>query len=278
MPKFKCSRCEQRYEWTEKIAGKRVKCKCGNTLVVPNATAPSPPKPPAEDPSLDALADLENNDDTYELNTFEPQKPQPPKKTSPKATGAKKWAKAATDAIDPDNDEIKSRQQQVLQFWLFTLALILGGGGMIGFASMNADSHKAFVAVAKEASATITAEPTIRHGGKKLQKLNPENWYFDTPVEFEVEGQTHQAEVEILGKALPDELSFADGGSENAYKIWIGKSIPILYDPANPKTAKTVATAEGKNWTMAYFVGGGCVAVGLFFLVTKWPYGRNAMP
>lgn len=277
MPKFKCAQCERRYEWSEQIAGKKVKCKCGNTLVVPNAKSPAPKAPPQEDLSLDALADLENTNDTYELNTLEQPPAQPRQKKSSQPNNGKKWKAAVVDAIDPDNDEIKSRQQQLVQFWLYTLGMILGGAGLIGFASMNADTHTAFMAVAQPAQATIAEGPTIRHGGRKLQKLNPENWYFDTPVKFEVNGQTIEAEVEILGSALPDGLTFVDGGSEHAYKAWIGKSVAILYDPNNPTTAKAAKSADAKNWTMAYAVGGVFIAVGLFFLVTKWPYGRNAM-
>src|SRR4051812_30463520 len=37
--KFQCTACQKEYRWKEELAGKRVKCKCGNALTVPLAEA-----------------------------------------------------------------------------------------------------------------------------------------------------------------------------------------------------------------------------------------------
>jgi hypothetical protein len=50
---FTCSACQRTYSWKKELAGKRVKCKCGQPVTVPAA----PPEPPPE-PEDDGLYDL----------------------------------------------------------------------------------------------------------------------------------------------------------------------------------------------------------------------------
>ena len=45
--KFACESCGKRYAWKPQLAGKKAKCSCGATMVVPQAEAP---KTPAEEP------------------------------------------------------------------------------------------------------------------------------------------------------------------------------------------------------------------------------------
>ena len=71
--KFSCGSCNRIYVWKPALAGKRVKCKCGQMVQVPAAAgggAPQPMKPPKppvpvatrsepEDDDLYAMADME---------------------------------------------------------------------------------------------------------------------------------------------------------------------------------------------------------------------------
>src|SRR5215208_7702281 len=71
-PKFSCAACGKEFRWKPEIAGRKAKCKCGQTLTVPAAppapaavqTAPPPP-PPAPAPATPACpecgADLPAN-------------------------------------------------------------------------------------------------------------------------------------------------------------------------------------------------------------------------
>ena len=40
--RFSCSGCNKVYAWKPELAGKRVKCKCGTTIHIPEAQAPAP--------------------------------------------------------------------------------------------------------------------------------------------------------------------------------------------------------------------------------------------
>src|SRR3954451_7877631 len=53
--KFSCDGCGRAYAWKESLAGKRVKCKCGQAMTVPDA----PPEPEFDADALYALADAE---------------------------------------------------------------------------------------------------------------------------------------------------------------------------------------------------------------------------
>jgi hypothetical protein len=52
-PKFSCNGCQRNYTWKPEIAGKRVKCKCGNVITVPQNIDP----PATEEDDLYALAE-----------------------------------------------------------------------------------------------------------------------------------------------------------------------------------------------------------------------------
>ena len=51
--KFSCAACGKQYTWKPQLAGKKAKCACGSSLVVPAAAAPtaSPTSAPAPPPS-----------------------------------------------------------------------------------------------------------------------------------------------------------------------------------------------------------------------------------
>jgi len=53
--RFVCDGCKRSYSWKPELAGKRVKCKCGHVMTVPQ----EPPKPEVEEDALYALADVE---------------------------------------------------------------------------------------------------------------------------------------------------------------------------------------------------------------------------
>jgi len=53
-PKFSCDGCQRNYTWKPELAGKRVKCKCGKVISVPQSIDPPPA---AEEDDLYALAE-----------------------------------------------------------------------------------------------------------------------------------------------------------------------------------------------------------------------------
>lgn len=53
--KFSCGKCGKRYKWKPEIAGKKVKCKCGNIMAAP-AEEPIAPEPEVDLEGLYALA------------------------------------------------------------------------------------------------------------------------------------------------------------------------------------------------------------------------------
>ena len=60
--KFSCDGCGKSYAWKTELAGRRVKCKCGQTMTVPK-----------EDPAAAAAADLPPGfDDLYALSEGTP--------------------------------------------------------------------------------------------------------------------------------------------------------------------------------------------------------------
>lgn len=53
---FSCAGCGRTYAWKEQLAGKRVKCKCGQVIVVPAGSPEAPQEPPPpEQPSEEDL-------------------------------------------------------------------------------------------------------------------------------------------------------------------------------------------------------------------------------
>src|SRR5688500_1043431 len=53
-PKFTCASCGKEFRWKPEIAGRKAKCKCGQTLTVPAAPpAPKVAEPPPEPNPLD---------------------------------------------------------------------------------------------------------------------------------------------------------------------------------------------------------------------------------
>ncbi|MBI1369651.1 MAG: zinc-ribbon domain-containing protein [Planctomycetes bacterium] len=67
-PKIVCEGCGKQYAWKESLAGKKVKCKCGHVMRIPD-------KPPVEDDGLGPL-ELEFADTPSHLA---PPPPPPPK-------------------------------------------------------------------------------------------------------------------------------------------------------------------------------------------------------
>ena len=57
--RFTCDGCGRSYAWKEQLAGKRVRCKCGTTMTVPEAQAESQLEPKFDPDALYALADAE---------------------------------------------------------------------------------------------------------------------------------------------------------------------------------------------------------------------------
>lgn len=58
--KFACPSCNKEFAWKPEIAGKKAKCKCGNTIAIPS----SPPPPPLPPPDVDPF---DNPDYVYDL-------------------------------------------------------------------------------------------------------------------------------------------------------------------------------------------------------------------
>jgi hypothetical protein len=63
---FSCSACNKQYRWKPELAGKTVKCKCGQPLAVPRqpggtpkAARPAPPPPPPPKPKSDGEVDFD---------------------------------------------------------------------------------------------------------------------------------------------------------------------------------------------------------------------------
>src|SRR5687768_282460 len=53
---FSCDGCGATYKWKQQLAGKRVKCKCGQVMSVPASLEP------ADEPEMDALYALANDE------------------------------------------------------------------------------------------------------------------------------------------------------------------------------------------------------------------------
>jgi len=95
-PRIECDQCGKVYKWKPDLAGKRVKCACGNKIQVPQR----------EDPADESgTYELNFDDDHEEANTpaapppAEPAKPAPPNK--PDAKPAKPEAKKPEPAKAP---------------------------------------------------------------------------------------------------------------------------------------------------------------------------------
>jgi len=299
MPRFKCKACERRYEWKPELAGKKVKCKCGNPMLVPTNVGPAPAAkepqaaPPAErrkpnqdDPgsTLDALSALEGDASTVELRTMEP----PPraakaKKSKPDAESggpgaAARWARGIKLAIFANAEEsIESREQIIATFLIYAIGSFIVGLVFLFFTLHNEADNKRFIEVAQNTTAEITAAPSINRG-RKAQKMDPNAWRFRTPVRYEVEGKSYEGEVLLLGDDLPAGLTLpSESINEDAYRAWVGTSIEIMYDPGDPGDSREKANVHKQSYMVwgGYGLAAAFIGVGLWGAVTKWPFGRH---
>ena len=81
--RFECGGCGKSYTWKQELAGRRVKCKCGHVMTVPQSPPGAEPEPPA--------------DDLYDLAP-DPQEGKPKKPRVPLAPVVPKSEERATRA------------------------------------------------------------------------------------------------------------------------------------------------------------------------------------
>jgi hypothetical protein len=101
LEKFSCEACKRTYSWKKEIAGKRLKCKCGQPITVPVPMAKPVAAP--QDDDLYALADFaaaeRQSADNAPPVVVEPvEEAAPAPKRAAKASGAKAAAGAGTAA------------------------------------------------------------------------------------------------------------------------------------------------------------------------------------
>src|SRR4051794_30652218 len=108
--KFPCSACQRRYTWKPELAGKRVKCKCGEVMRVPQRSpAEEAADADALPPDMADLADLAVSTGTPADDAMTPP-PIAPARPATAAKGAKSAAlvsvaKKAIIGGDHDDDE-----------------------------------------------------------------------------------------------------------------------------------------------------------------------------
>jgi hypothetical protein len=143
-----CSMCNRQYNWKPELAGRRVKCKCGNVIAVPEAPVE---EVPAEDDTYDVsgvdLSDLPPPpvESGYRCPScrepMEPGTPQCPScgfslKPAKRTSGASAAAAAAPPALGyataKRGDAARAMEQSNLikQAILFVLAIALVGGAI----------------------------------------------------------------------------------------------------------------------------------------------------
>ena len=111
---FGCEACGKHYVWKPELAGKHVKCKCGNVMSVPGASAPvatkphpptahqhapaaAPPPPPPAPVALATKEQDETEDDLYDFA------PEPDRLSSISRSFVLLWVGSS----DPDNNDHK---------------------------------------------------------------------------------------------------------------------------------------------------------------------------
>lgn len=262
---FECPSCHKRYVWKTELAGKKVRCKCGNVLRV-SAAAPiaaPPPVPSAQEPvddgtyGLDDLASLERSGRVLDEPVYrEPASVANATAYSPAPAGA---ARAPARAKKGPGFGAKmfvffaeSASWQVL----WGVGLVVGAIAIGIFSYVMQTRHEAFMKVAQHTIGRIEDVPSITKSGRAASRLNPDNWTFRFPVSYAVNAKGYRAEVSLEGTHL------VNGLTPDNINSWPGRQIEVYYDPKDPAHAEAGAEAEGKNWFWGYviavmFLGGG---------------------
>src|SRR5437762_5204437 len=89
--KFACEGCGRKYTWKNELAGRRVKCKCGQVMTVPA----EPPSAESDEDALYALADIEEKASKNQPVTVVNVPPTPSKPKKPAGAGAGVGLRAA---------------------------------------------------------------------------------------------------------------------------------------------------------------------------------------
>ena len=280
-----CRSCGQPYRAKPEMAGRKFKCKCGGVVAMPEAvgTGPGVPTtgpaaaaasgaaPAEEDWNYDAVAGLGSE---TQASTPPPLAPAyKPKVVRPKREragggggGVGRWLKGGFAAIFSREPVPKSREQHLVQYWVFGPGFVVVGIVFILVGRHFEQRHEAFMKVAQKTTARIVHEPTIREErqGRRVARFIK---HFKFPVVYAVEGgREMQKEIEVSEEALPPGFD-----PENS-AAWLRKELDVYYDPADPGHVEAAVRAERSSWFWGYVVGGVFAAIGAWGAVTKWPY------
>jgi len=259
-----CPSCKRKFTLKPELAGKRVRCKCGQIISIPKAEEVAAEEDATE---LDAFAALETQGDVAvaappPYKAAKSRRPKEPRVASDDIP----WALAIWRAI-VSREPAASRRQHLAQFWIFSTFLIGFGIVALGFSYTKDQEHNRFMARAPKTRGVVGHDPTVKQEGRGAGKLNNDNWIYSFPIGFTVEGQNYTKDISVRGDSLPNDLSRDDTTH------WMGKPVEVYYDTANPNRAEIASYATGNNWFWGYIVGGVFLVVGLFASIRSWPYG-----
>jgi len=97
MPNVVCDGCGKKYKWKAELAGKKVKCKCGHVMTIP--------QPPQEvDSADDSFGAIELADESGGSSSSKPSKPSKPAKPAASPDDVKVEGLGGDD--DPDAIEV----------------------------------------------------------------------------------------------------------------------------------------------------------------------------
>lgn len=155
--KFQCGACGKTYGWKAELAGKRVKCKCGQVMTVPQAIEPPAP---AEDP----MAGL------YDLVPDDPPAEARPRKAAAAAPAAATGAAVGDVGVRCPSCKSAMQPGSVL---CVSCGFNLKTGKKLGTAIGGSDAPQT---VARPAPAVLPGGVMVppRLGPKSMQKANHE--------------------------------------------------------------------------------------------------------
>lgn len=277
-----CRECGQPYRAKPEMAGKKFRCKCGGVVAMPKGsdvregleTGVTGGTAGGEDWNYDALAGLGSGGVASEPPPLPPA--YAPKMSRPKPTrerssgggggGVGRWLSGGFQALISRNRAPATREQQVVQYWIFGPGFVVAGIVFILFCRHAAQRHEAFMRVAQKTTGRIVHEPTVRKEGRGMRSLDPKNWRFTFPVVYMVDGKEMRQDVEVSGNALPPGFDPEDSAA------WFRKDLDVYYDPGDPGHVEAAVRAEHNGWIWGYVVGAGFAAVGAWGAMTKWPH------
>jgi hypothetical protein len=259
---FSCESCQKSYRWKPELAGKKVRCKCGHTMRVPQTLATEQAEPERDEYDLkDPFSDMASlgrgtpvDEPVFrEPPTVARSLQNPAAASAPTAYGTAYTPPARKKAGFDLGAIFAGGLNKNLLIGVGTIILAIG---LAGFCYWQQTRHDAFMKVAKQTTGTIVSDIEVTKSGRGMKKYNPDNWTFDFEVGYTVDGQSYRSAAELHGNSLPG------GWDPEASQDWRNRTLAIFYDPSNPNIIEASAEAEGKHWWWGYiaalvFVGAG---------------------